>query len=122
MRQRLHDEADGTLCVFENSICRKSSVLDPERTQDMIEDEKLLLHDLQELRVHMSNEYFREHPNAAEDGWIPAYTNIVAHQLRVELTWGRRITDQCKEGKKPREDIHWMRRRVSIIHQEVFLL
>ncbi|KAK7683364.1 hypothetical protein QCA50_013626 [Cerrena zonata] len=118
MRQRKRNETDGTTRVFENSICRRSGERDPEYTKEMANDEKLLLDDLTQLRVHMSNEYLREHRDADDDGWIPTYTKQVEVQLQVEACWGLRMPELHREGKVPKEDIHALRRRVAILHQE----
>ncbi|KAK7683802.1 hypothetical protein QCA50_013178 [Cerrena zonata] len=122
LKEKIRHEVNGTIRIFENHICRKSGVLDSEYTADMVDDELHLIEDLQDSRVSESSSYFREHPDADEDGWIPTYTNQMEKRLLKEAEWGRRTAHLHKEGKESREHVHAMRRRVAIIHQEIYLL
>ena len=109
--------------VFENSICRKSGILDPERTQDMANEEDVLTDQLEDLRRRMASGYFWEHlGNDDEDtGWVPAYTEQVEKQLREDADFGLAIAAAYRDAKASKEEVHCVRRRVAILHQEMDL-
>ena len=112
-----------SVSVFENSICRKSGTLDPERTQDMAAEEQILVDELENLRTLLTSRYFWEHlgDDDEDTGWVPAYTEQVEKQLREDADLGSVIAGKYKDGRASTQEVHCIRRRIAILHEEIDL-
>ena len=89
----------------------------------MTDDEYKLVVEIETLKAEVEDDFFWANlASHADDGWIPVYTGRLRERLDTEAELGRSKADLVKESKAPKEDLHALRRRVAILHQEIHLL
>lgn len=104
-------------------MCHKSGLLDPERTTEMAEDEQAIVQELQRIKMEVSNTHFSECPESPADGWVPKYVARMKPRIEDQVSWARGCVDRYKQSPttRLRDEIHSLRRRIAVIHQDVYL-
>lgn len=99
--------------------------LDPDRTEDMEEQEHILVLVLQDMRA----EYIAEHSDSVEEssdnGWIEKYVDRIKKQIEFELSDARGYIHENVEKKGSvtwKEVVHTFWRRTALYHQEMELI
>lgn len=112
------------LCsTFENKICQKSKLLDFERTDEMARDEQDIVEELQRIKMEISNEHFSQFPNSPVDAWVSKYVEKIKPRIQEQVTWAYGYVKCYKLYPTPQlhDEIHAQRRRIAVMHQDVYL-
>lgn len=109
--------------TFQNRICHKSRLLDPERTDEMARDEHDIVKELQRIKTEVSNTHSKEYPNSPIADWVPKYVELMKPRIEQQVNWARGAIKHYKQYPSPqlRDEVHGHRRRIAVIHQDVYL-
>ena len=89
----------------------------------MRDDEYKLVVEIETLKAEVEDDFFWANlASCTDEGWISIYTGRLRQRLDTEAVLGRSKAALVKEGKALKEDLHALRRRVAILHQEIHLL
>lgn len=104
-------------------MCHKSGLLDPERTDEMAQDEQAIIQELQRIKMEVLNAHLNECPSSPADGWVSKYVARMKPRIDDQVHWARGCVDRYKQAPTTRlqDEIHALRRRIAVIHQDVYL-
>lgn len=89
----------------------------------MATDEQDIVKELQRMKMEISNTHSSQFPDASVDGWVPKYVEMMEPRIKDQVTWACGAVKRYKESPSARlqDEIHAMRRRIAVIHQDVYL-
>lgn len=105
-------------------MCQKSQRCDPERTEEMAQDERDVEKELERVKKEVSEEYSQANPHRAPGDWIPTYVAKLQPRIEMQASWGRACADRylTHPSSSLKMQVHAYRRKVALLHQDVDLL
>ena len=102
--------------IFTNTICRRDSAKDPQRSEQMKERENSVLNYLKRRKAEYTDKYaYRNDPNA----WIEKYVGELTERIECETGDIRLfLKDPSVTPSNLLEVVHGSRRMIALHHQE----
>lgn len=89
----------------------------------MAQDEQDIVNELQRIKMEVSDHHSSQFPNSPLNAWVPKYVERMKPRIQDQVAWAHGYAKRYKQNPTAnlRNEVHALRRRIAVIHQDVYL-